>query len=570
MTGGPGPIGDGRAARPVILTVDDDPEVLRSVERDLKRHYAAGYRVLRADSGASALDALRQLKRRDEPVAMVVADQRMPAMTGVELLAETKNLFPSVRSVLLTAYADTDTAIEAINRVRLDYYIVKPWDPPEELLYPVLDDLLEDWQASYRPAFDGVRVVGHRWSPEGHRLRDFLARNLVPYQWLDVETSQEAGRLLAAGSPASSGGPGGASAALPAVVLADGTVLAAPTNLEVAQAIGLRTTAGARFFDVLIVGGGPAGLAAAVYAASEGLTTALVEREAPGGQAGQSSLIENYLGFPQGLSGSDLARRAITQARRFGAEILTPQEVTGLEVKGPLRVLHLSDGSALTCEALILGTGVSYRRLDVPGADRLTGAGVYYGAARTEGSACVGQDVFVVGGANSAAQAAVFFSRSARSVTMVVRAGSLGTGMSQYLVDQLGATANVNVRVRSVVDAVHGEHSLESVTLRNLDTGEVETCAAGGLFVFIGAEPRTEWLEGVVDRDERGFQLTGPEVRASRWPEERDPYLLETCVPGVFAVGDVRASSVKRVASAVGEGSIAIQFVHTYLNRSPR
>lgn len=564
MTNAAGPSGvEQRAARPVILTVDDDPEVLRSVERDLKRHYAAGYRVLRADSGASALDALRQLKRRDDPVAMVVADQRMPGMTGVELLKEAKGLFPRVKSILLTAYADTDAAIEAINRVRLDYYVLKPWDPPEERLYPVLDDMLEDWQAFYKPAFEGVRVIGHRWSADGHRLRDFLARNLVPYQWLDVESSEEAGRLLAAS--ALEGGGGGTG--LPAVVLGDGNVLRTPSNLEVAQRIGLRTTADARFFDVLIVGGGPAGLAAAVYAASEGLTTALVEREAPGGQAGQSSLIENYLGFPQGLSGSDLARRALTQARRFGADILSPQEVTALEVKGPLRVLHLADGSALSCEALVLGTGVSYRRLDVPGVDRLTGSGVYYGAAFSEATACAGQDVLVVGGANSAGQAAMFFSRFAGRVTMVVRGESLAKGMSQYLVDQIQVTPNIEVRLRSAVDAVHGEHKVESATLCDLDTGERESRPSGGVFVFIGAEPRTDWLEGVVARDARGFLLTGADVPASRWPEERDPYLLETCVPGVFAVGDVRASSVKRVASAVGEGSIAIQFVHRYLNR---
>ncbi len=566
MSGAAGTREEERAARPVILTVDDDPDVLRSVERDLKRHYAADYRVVRADSGLSALDALRQLKRRDQPVAMVVADQRMPGMTGVELLTETKALFPPVKSVLLTAYADTEAAIDAINQVRLDYYVLKPWDPPEERLYPVLDDLLEDWRASYRPAFEGVRVVGHRWSADGHRLRDFLARNLVPYQWLDVETSEEAVRLLAASAPE----VGDAATALPAVVLSDGTVLRTPSNLEVAQRIGLQTTADARFFDVLIVGGGPAGLAAAVYAASEGLTTALIEREAPGGQAGQSSLIENYLGFPQGLSGSDLARRALTQARRFGAEILTPQEVTALEVKGPLRVLHLADGSALSCEALVLGTGVSYRRLDVPGVERLTGAGVYYGAAMSEASSCAGQDIFVVGGANSAGQAAMFFSRFAGHVTMIVRAASLSKGMSQYLVDQIAATPNIDVRLRCAVDAVNGEHSLESVSLRELDTGEVEVRPAGGLFVFIGAEPRTDWLEGVIARDARGFLLTGPDVPVSRWPEERDPFLLETCVPGVFAVGDVRASSVKRVASAVGDGSIAIQFVHSYLNRSVR
>lgn len=552
----------GRAARPAILTVDDDADVLRAVERDLRRHYSGDYRVVSADSGQAALDALRELKRRETPVAIVVADQRMPGMTGVELLAEARELFPDVKTVLLTAYADTDAAITAINTVRLDYYVLKPWDPPEQTLYPVLDDLLGDWHAGFRPAFDGVRVLGHRWSPDGHRLRDFLARNLVPFKWLDVEVDEEAKRLLTA--------TGDGAAKLPAVVLSDGSVMATPTNVEVAQALGLHTTSEAAFFDLVIVGGGPAGLAAAVYGASEGLQTALVEQEAPGGQAGQSSLIENYLGFPQGLAGADLARRALTQARRFGTEILSPQEVTGVESKGPLRVLHLGDGESLTCEALIVATGVSYRRLDAPGVEQLTGAGVYYGAAQTEGAACAGQDVYVVGGANSAGQAAIHFARVAGTVNLVVRAASLGKGMSQYLVDQIEAEDRITVRLRSVVESVNGEHRIESVSIRDLDSGAVETRPAGGVFVFIGAEPRTDWLEGVVERDQRGFIVTGPQVPAARWPLERDPYLLETSLPGVFAVGDVRATSVKRVASAVGEGAIAVQFVHQYLSRTPR
>ena len=551
-----------RKARPALLTVDDDPDVLRAVERDLRRHYGRDYRVLAADSGATALEALNELKRRDAPLAGVVADQRMPAMTGVELLEETKRLFPDVKTVLLTAYADTDAAIDAINRVRVDYYVLKPWDPPEQTLYPVLDDLLEDWLGTFRPAFDGVRVLGHRWSPDGHRLRDFLARNLVPFRWLDIETDEEAKRLLAAS------GNGGLK--LPAVVLGDGRVLHTPTNAEVAEALGLHTTTDAPFFDLVIVGGGPAGLAAAVYGASEGLHTALVEREAPGGQAGQSSLIENYLGFPQGLTGGDLARRALTQARRFGAEILSPQEVTALEVRGPLRVIHLADGSSLTCEALIVATGVSYRRLEAPGVDELTGAGVYYGAAITEGAACAGQHVHVVGGANSAGQAAMHFSRFAQTVTLVVRAPSLAKSMSQYLIDQIEATPNISTRLRSAVESVDGDHHIESVSIRDLDTGSVESFPTSGVFVFIGAEPLTEWLEGVVERDQRGFLVTGPQVSPSRWPLERDPFLLETSVPGVFAVGDVRATSVKRVASAVGEGAIAVQFVHQYLGRSPR
>lgn len=407
-----------------------------------------------------------------------------------------------------------------------------------------------------------MRVLGHRWSPDGHRLRDFLARNLVPYQWLDVEMDEEARRLLAAS--------GDGAVKLPAVVLSDGSVLGIPTNADVAQALGLQTTSEVAFFDLVIVGGGPAGLAAAVYGASEGLRTALVEQEAPGGQAGQSSLIENYLGFPQGLAGADLARRALTQARRFGTEILSPQEVTGFESKGPLRLIHLGDGASLTCEALIVATGVAYRRLDAPGVERLTGAGVYYGAALTEGAACAGQDVYVVGGANSAGQAAMHFTRFADTVTLVVRSDSLSQGMSQYLVDQIEADVKISVRLRSVVDSVNGEQSLESVSIRDLDSESVETCPAGGVFVFIGAEPRTDWLEGVVQRDRRGFIVTGPQIPASRWPLERDPYLLETSLPGAFAVGDVRATSVKRVASAVGEGAIAVQFVHQYLSRSPR
>lgn len=549
-----------QAPRPVLLTVDDDPDVLHAVERDLRRQYASTYRVVRAGSGGSALDTLQELKRRAVPVALLLADQRMPGMSGVELLEEAKVLYPDVKSVLLTAYADTDAAIEAINRVRLDYFVLKPWDPPEERLYPVLDDLLDDWWAGFRPSFDGVRVLGHRWSPDGHRLRDFLSRNLVPYEWLDVEVSEEAQRLLVAAD--------GAEVKVPAVVLADGRVLSRPTNLELGGAIGLHTTSDTPFFDVLIVGAGPGGLAAAVYAASEGLEVALVEREAPGGQAGQSSLIENYLGFPQGLSGSDLARRAITQARRFGAQILSPQEVTGLEMRGRTRVVGLGDGSRLTCEALVIATGVSYRRLDAPGVERLTGAGVYYGGALTEGAACQGADVYVVGGANSAGQAAVYFARFARTITVLCRAESLAKGMSRYLVDQIEATPNIDVRLRSAVASVNGEHSLESVTVENLDTGERETCRAGGVFVFIGAEPRTDWLEGMVERDPKGFVLTGADVPRSRWPEERDPYLLETNVPGVFAVGDVRATSVKRVASAVGEGAIAVQLVHQYRQRA--
>ena len=554
--------GDGAAARatePVLLAVDDDPRVLRAVARDLRSHYAGRFRVVRADSGESALEALRELKVRGTPVALVLSDQRMPGMGGVELLGQGRELFPDVKVVLLTAYADTDVAIEAINRVRLDYYILKPWDPPEEQLYPILDDLLEDWQASVPPSFDGVRVVGHRYSPEAFALRDFLARNQVPYRWIDVEQDADAGKVLAAVE--------GERLRLPVVVAGDER-LSAPTVAEVARLVGIGSTTETRSWELLIVGAGPAGLAAAVYGASEGLSTGLVEREAPGGQAGQSSRIENYLGFPSGLSGSDLARRALTQATRFGAELVAPAEVTGLEVREPYRLLQLADGGELSCSALVVASGVSYRRLGAPGVEALAGRGVFYGSARTEAPECEGQDVVVVGGANSAGQAAVYFSGYARRVFLVVRAASLDLGMSSYLVDQLGELGNVVVRTRTEVAEAVGDERLEAVVLRSLDSGETEELPAASMFVFIGAEPHTDWLSGAVARDERGFVLTGTDAGGRvRTPAgvERDRYLLESSVPGVFAVGDVRARSVKRVASAVGEGSIAVQFIHEYL-----
>ncbi len=548
-----------QASAPVVLAVDDDARVLRAVSGDLRSHYAGRYRIMRAESGEAALEALEELQSRGTPVALVLSDQRMPGMGGVDLLARARTLFPEMKAVLLTAYADTDVAIRAINEVRLDYYILKPWDPPEEQLYPVLDDLLEDWQAGHTPSFQGVRVIGHRFSSESYELREFLSRNQVPFQWVDVERDASAETLV---------GAEGAGTRLPVVVLDDGRQLASPSIAEVADGIGLRTRSETRSWDLLIVGAGPAGLAAAVYGASEGLRTGLVEREAPGGQAGQSSRIENYLGFPSGLSGADLARRAITQATRFGADLVAPAEVTSLEVCDPYRVLHLADGDRLTCSALIVATGVSYRRLDAPGVEALTGRGVYYGAARTETPGCAGEDVVIVGGANSAGQAAVYFSRFARQVTMLVRAGSLAAGMSRYLVDQLEALDNVRVRTRTAVRSVSGTDKLESVTVEHLDGGGSEDVPTPSMFVFIGAQPYTDWLDGTVARDQRGFVLTGTDVRGRvRTPggAERDRYLLETSVPGVFAVGDVRAGSVKRVASAVGEGSIAVQFVHGYL-----
>ncbi len=549
--------------KPVLMTVDDDVAVLRAVERDLRRKYGGSYRVLRADSGATALEALRQLKLRNDPVALFLVDQRMPHMTGVEFLEQAVELFPDAKRVLLTAYADTDAAIRAINSARIDYYLLKPWDPPEEQLYPVLDDLLEDWRASFRPEFEGIRVIGHRWSPEAHQIKTFLAGNNVPYQWLDIETESEA-RTLVEQINADE-------LQLPVVIFPDGTHLQQPTNAEVAAKVGLQTHAGSPFYDLIIVGGGPAGLAAAVYGASEGLRTMIIEREAPGGQAGTSSRIENYLGFPVGLSGADLARRAVTQARRFGAEFLMG-EVTGARVQDPYRFVKLQDGSEVSCHAMLIATGVSYRKLDVPGLDRLTGAGVYYGAAMTEALSCRGQDVYIVGGANSAGQAALFFAKVARTVTMVVRGDSLEKGMSQYLVDELKAIENVVVLLNSNVTEVHGETSLEAVTISNSQTGETKTVPAASLFIFIGASPRTDWLDGVVQRDKYGFILAGADLmedgkRPRGWTPDRDPFLLESSVPGIFVAGDVRHGSIKRIASGVGEGAMAVALIHQYLSK---
>jgi thioredoxin reductase (NADPH) len=549
-------------AKPVILTVDDDPQVLRAVERDLRRRYAREYRVLRAESGESALDTLGKLELRGDPVALFLVDQRMPRMTGVEFLEKAVEQFPEAKRALLTAYSDTEAAIRAINEVGLDYYLQKPWDPPEQNLYPNLDEMLDDWRANYRPPFEGIRIVGDRWSPASHRTRDFLARNRVPHKWLDVEASEEARRLI---ENVDHGVP-----KLPLVVYEDGTYAEAPENREIAERIGLRTQAEQQFYDLVIVGGGPSGLAAAVYGASEGLSTVLVEREAPGGQAGTSSRIENYLGFPRGLSGGDLARRAVDQAVRFGVEILTPQEVRGVRVEDPYRIVTLTDGSEISCYALIVTTGVSYRRLAVPGAERLTGAGVYYGAAQTEAYACEGEDVYIVGGANSAGQAAMFFSNQARRVAMLCRGGDLRKSMSEYLVTQIEDKDNIEVRLNTNVVAVEGEEHLESISVKNGATGETETAPASSLFIFIGAAPKTDWLDGVVECDERGFILSGPDLskngkRPKGWKLDRDPFLLETNVPGVFVAGDVRHGSIKRCASAVGEGSIAVQFVHQYM-----
>lgn len=546
--------------KPVLMTIDDDPQVLWAIERDLRREYGGGYRVVRADSGEMALESLKQLKLRNEPVALLLVDQQMPQMTGLEFLEQAIEIFPQVKRTLLTAYADTEAAIRAINKAKIDYYLMKPWNPPEELLYPVLNDLLEVWQASFMPSFEGIRLVGHRWSSKSHRIKDFLACNHVPYQWVDIESDDARCLLKCANYSA---------VQLPIVLFPDGSHLAAPTNIQIAKKIGLNTHPKMPFYDLIIVGAGPAGLAAGVYGASEGLRTVLIERQAPGGQAGSSSRIENYLGFPTGLSGTELARRAIAQAHKFGAEILAPQEVTNLRVDGQYRFVTLTDGSELSCHTLLIASGVSYRRLDLPGIDKLMGAGVYYGAAITEASACRGENVFIVGAGNSAGQSAIYLSKYAHSVTLVVRGKSLHKTMSKYLIDQIEETKNIIVKLLTHVVKVWGEDKLEALTLVNLQD-EMETLPASAIFTFIGALPHTNWLEGILEREERGFILTGSELirdgkRPKGWTLTRNPFLLETSVPGIFAAGDVRHQSVKRVGSAVGEGAIAVQLIHQYL-----
>ncbi len=550
-------------AKPVIFAIDDDSAVLQAIEHDLRRHYGHHYRVLRAISGKIALETLKQLKMRNEVVALFVVDQRMPHMSGTDFLTEAIQLFPESARVLLTAYADTEAAIKAINTVKIDYYMVKPWSPPEQNLYPVLDDLLSAWQSSYHPPFEGIRVLGHRWSPLSHQIKDFLARNLIPYQWLDIEVDEEARRLLDF-IPEEQ-------LQLPVVLFEDGSYLCKPTNKELAEKAHLKTHVEGTFYDLIIVGSGPAGLAAAVYGASEGLHTLLIEREAPGGQAGTSSRIENYLGFPSGLSGADLSRRGIVQAQRLGAELLTSQEVVGVRVEGPYRFVKLGDGSEISCHVLLVATGVSYRKLDVAGMERLIGAGVYYGAAMSEAMSCRDEHVYLIGGANSAGQAAMYFSRYASQVTILVRGPGLAQSMSQYLINQISATPNITVCTYSSVVETHGSDHLEALTIENVKTGEREKVAATSLFIFIGAMPYTDWLDGVVERDVQGFIPTGPDLmhdksRPRNWTLKRDPFLLETNIPGIFVAGDVRFGSVKRVASAVGEGSIAVQFIHRYLS----
>ena len=546
---------------PAILTVDDDPSVSRAIARDLRRRYGEQYRILRASSAAEALDALKELKLRGGRVAVLLADYRMPQMNGIEFLEQAMDLFPNARRALLTAYADTDAAIQAINLVDVDHYLLKPWDPPEEKLYPVLDALLEAWQATGDREIEDIRVVGHRWSEQSYELRDFLARNLVPYRWFGADEPEGRRLLDAAGV-----GP----EAVPLLVTADGRAMAQPSTTEVAEAAGLSTAPGRDFYDLIIVGGGPAGLGAAVYGASEGLKTLLVERHAMGGQAGQSSRIENYLGFPDGISGSQLTDRARRQAGKFEAEVLNTRDVTGLRADGSARTLTMADGGEISAHSIVLATGVAYRPLVAQGIAELTGSGVYYGSASTEGPACAGIDVYIVGGANSAGQAALFFARYASSVTLLVRGDSLESSMSYYLIQQLNRTEKVKVRTRCEVLSAQGDGHLQAITICDGKNGNEMTVECGALFVFIGAEPRTEWLGDAVVRDEKGFVYTGPDLltngsRPAGWDRDRDPFYLECSVPGIFAAGDVRANSVKRVASAVGEGAMAVTLVHRYL-----
>jgi thioredoxin reductase (NADPH) len=546
-------------ARPILLAVDDDVSVLEAVVQDLRRQYGADYRVMRAASGQAALDTLAQVKIRQEPVALIVSDQRMPGLTGVDFLERSRELYPEAKRVLLTAYADTEAAIQAINSARIHYYLNKPWDPPEEKLYPVVNDLLDDWKAGFRPPFEGLRVLGNRWSLEDHRLRTFLSRNHVPYRWLDVAGNEEALKLLADRQLKPE--------QLPVVLFPDGSSLPNADADGLAVRVGLRTQAAQEFYDMTVVGAGPAGLAAAVYGASEGLKTLVIEPEAPGGQAGSTSRIENYLGFPAGVTGADLGRRALVQATRFGAEFVT-QRAAGMRIDGQYRFVKLGDGREVSSHVVLLAPGVQYRKLSIPGADRLSGCGIYYGAALVEAASCKDEEVYVVGGANSAGQAALHFSKFARRVTMLVRGTGLAISMSKYLIDEIERTSNIMLATETQVVAAEGDGHLECLRLRG-PSGEY-SAQATSLFVFIGAEPGVAWLPPSILRDEKGFVLAGPDLRKDgklpdTWREQREPFLLESSVPGVFVAGDIRHGSVKRVASAVGEGSIAVQFAHQYL-----
>lgn len=548
-------------AKSLLLIVDDDPTSLNTLQQDLKQHYSDDYEIRCADTSDEAVRLLNQWHDEGRDVALLLCDQTIGDQVGTEMVRQAKQFFPDLKTILLTTYTDTDAAIEAMNSAGLDYYVMKPWTPPDDKLYPAINSLLH-LKSNAAPESENIRVIGHRWSPEAHQIKDFLARNQIAYEWLDVETMRHARQVVKE--------LGIERKLLPVVVLPDGEQLACPGTRELAEKVGLQTQAEKAFYDLIIVGAGPSGLAAAVYAASEGLRTVMIEREAPGGQAGTSSRIENYLGFPVGLSGAELTQRAVAQAKRFGVEILSPQEAVGIELKGRYRAVRLADGSRIAGYSVLLALGVTYRRLDAPGVDGLLGSGVYYGAAMTEAPACHDQNVLILGAGNSAGQAALYFARYARSVVLVVRGESLDQSMSQYLIDQIEATKNIALRRQTEIVAAHGDDRLEAVTLKNKTTGASERCPAAALFILIGAVPQTDWLRGVVELDEQGYILTGLDWlretdEESRWPLERAPYLLECTVPGIFVAGDARADSVKRVASAVGEGAMAVQFIHRYL-----
>ncbi|WP_266366388.1 FAD-dependent oxidoreductase [Tellurirhabdus rosea] len=548
--------------QPIILAIDDDEPVLQALRRDLRQQYRQDYRVIATTSAHEALETLTELKRRKEALALLVSDQRMPEMLGVDFLAQARKLFPEAKTVLLTAYSDIEAAIRAINDVQLDYYLTKPWNPPEEKLFPVLDELLSDWQMHYRPSFEGMQLVGYQFSPQTHDLKDFLSGNLFPYQWLDVESSKKAKELVEVN--------GLTPADLPAVVLEDGSVLKRPTLSQLGERLGFSPKASASLYDLAIIGAGPAGLAAAVYGGSEGLKTILIDKRAPGGQAGTSSRIENYLGFPNGLSGAELTRRAITQATRFGVEFLAPQEVTSIKSEGQYKRIHLADGGEVMARSILLSTGVSYHKLDNPSLERFTGAGVYYGAATVEAFAFKDKPVFVVGGGNSAGQAAMYLSRTASEVSILIRRADLSETMSQYLIDQINNTPNIRVMPFTEVEEALGDERLACLVLRNTQSGETTKVPACGLFIFIGTKPLTDWIELNIIRDPKGFIETGRNLvnyddYTRTWKLDREPYLLETCSPGIFAAGDVRAGAMNRVASAVGEGAMAVSFVHKYL-----
>ncbi len=548
--------------KPILFAIDDDSQVLRAISRDLRQRYRSEYRILSTDSPKEALESLPELKSKGETVALFLTDQRMPEIIGVDFLEQAKTHFPEAKRVLLTAYSDTDAAIKAINEVQLDYYLLKPWDPPEEKLYPVLDDLLDDWQANFKPDFQGIKLVGYQYSPKSHEIKDFLSGNLIPYRWMDIEQSEKATELLETN--------GLNSGQLPAIFFEDGSHLCEPSPIEIAKKLGRSPNPDAEIYDVVIIGAGPAGLAAAVYGGSEGLKTLLIEKRAPGGQAGTSSRIENYLGFPNGLSGSDLARRAITQATRFGVEFLSPQEVVGIESQDQYKTIHLSDGSSVNAKAVVITTGVNYRKLESKGLSNFTGAGVYYGAAMTEAHAFKGKQVYIVGGGNSAGQAAMYLSTFAEKVHIVIRRESLVSSMSSYLIDQINKTENIELVPFTEVVEADGNGQLQTLVLSNSERESTETVHADGLFIFIGARPYTDWVKNQIIKNEKGFIETGKELNkyddfAKVWKLERTPYLLETCAPGIFAAGDVRAGAMNRVASAVGEGAMSIKYVHEYL-----